>query len=82
MSEKDPFKILEDCLSKAPDDDSDILVPLEIPITDHRVAAVINHIHNHHKFKTHIATDPTTTITIKRSRRNAKSRRDHSRRVN
>lgn len=81
MNEKDPFKILEDCLSKAPDDDSDILVTLGIPITDHRVAAVINHIHNHHKFTTHVTTDPTTIITIKRSRRNAKSRRDHSRRI-
>lgn len=82
MNKKDPFKILEDCLSKALDDDSDILVPLGIPVTDHRVAAVINHIHNYHKFTTNITTDPTTIITIKRSRKNAKSRRDHSRRIN
>ena len=82
MNEKDPFKILEDCLSKAPNDDSDILVPLGIPITDHRVAAVINHIQNHYKFKTYVVTDPTTTITIKRSRKNAKSRRNHSCRFN
>ena len=76
--DKTSFEILKECLTKAPNDNSDIIVPLDISVADPMFASIISYIQDHCGFKTSIMSGYTTTIIIKRSQNDTKPRRDHS----
>lgn len=76
--DKTSFEILKECLTKAPNDNSDIIVPLDISVADPMFASIISYIQDHCGFKTSIMSGYTTTIIIRRSENDTKPRRDHS----
>lgn len=76
--DKTSFEILKECLTKAPNDNSDIIVPLDISVADPMFASIISYIQDHCGFKTSIMSGYTTTIIIRRSQNDTKPRRDHS----
>lgn len=80
-TDKTSFEILKECLSKAPNDNSDIIVPLDISVADPIFTSIISYIQDHCGFKTSIMSGDTTTIIIRRSQNDTKPRRDHSFRI-
>ena len=75
---KTSFEVLKECLTKAPNDNSDIIVPLDISVADPMFASIISYIQDHCGFKTSIMSGDTTIIIIRRSENDTKPRRDHS----
>lgn len=75
---KTSFEVLKECLSRAPNDNSDIIVPLDISVADPMFALIISYIQDHCGFKTNIMSGYTTIITIRRDQNDTKSRRDYS----
>lgn len=75
---KTSFEVLKECLSRAPNDNSDIIVPLDISVADPMFASVISYIQDHCGFKTSIMSGDTTIINIRRSQSDTKPRRNHS----
>lgn len=75
---KTSFEILKECLTKAPNNNSDIIVPLDISVADPMFASIISYIQDHCGFKTSIMSGDTTIIIIRRSENDTKPRRDHS----
>lgn len=75
---KTSFEVLKECLSKAPNDNSDIIVPLDISVADPMFASIISYIQDHCGFKTSIISGDTTIINIRRSQSDTKPRRNHS----
>ena len=75
---KTSFEVLKECLSTAPNDDSDIIIPLDISVADPMFASVISYIQDHCGFKTNIISGDTTIIIIRRDQNDTKPRRDHS----
>ena len=76
--DKISFEFVKECLSRAIDDDSDIIIPLDISVADPVFASIISYIHDHCGFKTSVISGDTTIIIIKRSKNDTKPRRDHS----
>lgn len=72
------FELLKECLSRAPNDNSDIIIPLDISVADPVFASIISYIQDHCGFKTSIMSGDTTIITIRRSQNDTKPRRNHS----
>lgn len=75
---KTSFEVLKECLSIAPNDNSDIIVPLDISVADPMFASIISYIQDHCGFKTSIISGDTTIINIRRSQSDTKPRRNHS----
>lgn len=75
---KTSFEVLKECLSKAPNNNSDIIVPLDISVADPMFASIISYIQDHCGFKTSIMSGDTTIINIRRSQSDTKPRRNHS----
>lgn len=75
---KTSFEVLKECLSKAPNNNSDIIVPLDISVADPMFASIISYIQDHCGFKTSIISGDTTIINIRRSQSDTKPRRNHS----
>ena len=75
---KTSFEVLKECLTKAPNDNSDIIVPLDISVADPVFASIISYIQDHCGFDTSIMSGDTTIIIIRRSQNDTKPRRNHS----
>lgn len=75
---KTSFEVLKECLSRAPNNNSDIIVPLDISVADPMFASIISYIQDHCGFKTSIMSGDTTIINIRRSQSDTKPRRNHS----
>lgn len=75
---KTSFEVLKECLSRAPNNNSDIIVPLDISVADPMFASIISYIQDHCGFKTSIISGDTTIVNIRRSQSDTKPRRNHS----